>query len=106
MKNKESCFFELDGINYVQLYFWAVPVGVKFYHKDGFYTKINSSDDNNVVDDKGKEWRFEGHHGCLIAQEDVFHLEIPKNGFRFDPIREDTEFRFLFHEDLLGKVSF
>ena len=74
------------------VYFHCLPIGAMFLHQGEFYTK-DASDNarkwtaarwgyHEVEENHLNEFRFDGHEGCIISQEQFKIFNIQKESIR------------------------
>ena len=64
-----------------QVFFWALPIGCGFWHKNGWHVKTDEEEAYRVGD---RRYVFEIHYGCAITQELGASLQLPRNAYRDD----------------------
>lgn len=75
------------------IYFWALPIGASFWHKDGWYIKTNEEEAYSILDNK--RWRFEGHYGAVIHNDLFKKLGLEKEAERDGDIPQSA---FYYHK--------
>ena len=62
------------------VWFYVLPVGAKFTHKDCHYEKSGEESAIDLV--TGKEHTFEIHYGCVVDDEQFKDLCLDKEALR------------------------
>ena len=61
-------------IDLIQVFFFALPIGATFIHKDNFYCRIGNNE--VVILPSGNKYLFEEHYGCLITKTQFLEFNL------------------------------
>ena len=81
------------------VFFWSLPRGTGFWHKDGWWVKTGEERAYSISDNEN--FVFEIHYGCVITLELAEQLNLEDGAYRSDEVPTTVEYQVkLFGEPL------